>query len=295
MPQLTGASCLAGRSKLPGVVLVHDVGVIDFADDRKDLGAVGTFLVRQHFHALRFADRIVVCSEFTRDRIVTRLPALRERIHVIPNGVSSVFLESEIDRAASRSALGAMVPDLKASHVLLYVGTETKRKNVAQLLRVLRLVKSVIPDVQLLKVGSAGTAEHRGRTLRTMGELGLEPETDVVFLDSISDELLMHSYAAADAYVSTSLYEGFGLPLLEALAMGAPVITLESGPMRELLGKHGDVVANSDEAIADSVLRALKTTPSPEAVSARRQHARQFTWKRSADQYLHLFQGMGRA
>src|SRR5207249_8318392 len=117
--------------------------------------------------------------------------------------------------------------------LLIYVGSEIPRKNMALLLRVFRQVKNRHPAARLLKVGGAGHPRWRAATLRLAGELNLQIGEDLLILDRIDDALLADAYRAADVFVSASLYEGFGLPALEALALGTPVVVTDCGAFPE--------------------------------------------------------------
>jgi glycosyltransferase involved in cell wall biosynthesis len=120
---------------------------------------------------------------------------------------------------------------------LLYVGSEQPRKNLVTLLRAFALLKRKPQFLKVVKVGAAAAnGDHlwRQQTLRAVGELGLEGK--VIFTDRCEEGRLPAYYSAAELFVLPSLYEGFGLPPLEAMACGCPVIVSNRGALPETAG-----------------------------------------------------------
>jgi len=195
---------------------------------------------------VRAADAVVAVSAFTRDELVARLRVPVERIRVVPNGVDPVF--------------GPDGPAAEGDYVLA-VGTLEPRKNLAAAVEAAR-----IAGVELRVAGAAGWGD-----VAAEGWVG-EP----------SDEELAALMRGARCLVYPSLYEGFGLPVLEAMACGTPVVTSRGGATEEVAGGAAVLVDPYDPAaIAAGIEEA--TTRRDELVVAGLERAATFTWRRSAD------------
>jgi glycosyltransferase involved in cell wall biosynthesis len=292
LPRLTGAAALRDTQGIPSLAIVHDIGVVDFPGDREGMDWLTYQSIRQSFYGLRYASRIATDSQFTRRRLIERLPEIAERVMVIPAGVGNYFLEYDRPRAKARQALEAFVKRSLGSPLIIYVGSEIPRKNIPLLLRVFRQVKEHHPAAQLLKVGGAGHPRWRAATLRLAGKLRLQIGEDLLILDQIDDALLADAYRAADVFVSASLYEGFGLTALEALALGTPVVVTNRGAFPEVVADAGRVVAPELAPMACAIDAAL-ANPLPELWAIRsKKRAAGFSWSRAAEQYVEIMRGM---
>ncbi|MFN7919152.1 MAG: glycosyltransferase family 1 protein [Bryobacteraceae bacterium] len=192
-----------------------------------------------------WTSHIIAISEFTKQRIVElcRVPAAR--ITVIPNGVDARFHPQPaeaIEHARTELAL-------PSAAYLLYVGSLEPRKNLAGLLAAWRRVHQSIPaDVWLVVAGAKGKAG-------VFAQAGLgEAPPRVHFTGYVDDRLLPALYSGALASVYPSLYEGFGLPPLEAMACGTPAITSNTTSLPEATGGAALLVDPRDPgAIADAI------------------------------------------
>ena len=290
LPQLTGASALISAHRYRSLVVVHDIGVIDCPEDIRALDWLTRQVLGLHLRSLRFASQIVTVSHFTRARLLEHLPQLEGKTSVIPNAVNDAFLNCRIGRAEAEATVQERVKSHPGSKVrrprLIYVGTETPRKNVGLLLEVLKRVQAQWPEAQLLKVGRAGNDADRKRTLAKMQLLGLEVGKDVLFLQDIDDHELACAYQSADLFASTSLYEGFGLPAAEALALGVPVVTTNMGSFPEIVGDAGHLVAPAAVPFSEAVLEVLERAPQ----RVRQTPKATYSWKHSAEAYLELIE-----
>lgn len=295
IPQLTGAQALRGARGLPGVVIVHDVGVVDFAGDRAGVDWFGHQLVRRSFYGLRHATRVVTVSNFSRERLLAHLPDLAERVSVVPNGVGPVFLNYRRTQAEARARVERALGRPLGTPLLLNVGTELPRKNLPLLLEALVRLRADHPRAQLLKVGGPGHPRWREQTLAAARRLGLANDQALRFVSVEDDEQLADLYRAADVYVSPSLYEGFGLPALEALAVGAQVVVTDRGALPEVVGAIGRIVPPQAEALARAVAAALADEGRHGRSLAGRERAASFTWAAAAAKYLALMSQLGEA
>jgi glycosyltransferase involved in cell wall biosynthesis len=231
------------RARPPVVVTVHDMALIRLPEAFPAWHRhTGRLALRL---AARSADVIVAVSAFTRDELVALLDVPAERIRVCPNGLEPVF--------------GPDGPAAEGDYVLA-VGTLEPRKNLARAVEAARL-----SGVELRVVGASGWGG-----VDVPGWLG-----------RVDDDELAALYRGARCLVFPSLYEGFGLPILEAMACGTPVVTNGAGATAEVAGGAAVLVdARDAEAIAAGMTEAGARRD--ELVALGLERARGFTWDRTA-------------
>jgi len=284
LPQLTNAQALRRTGGLPSLAIVHDVGIMDFPGDREGRSALAHALVRRSFQGLRHASHIVTVSEFSRERLLHHAPGLRAKVTAIPSGVSETFLSYARSQGAARREIGKALGGELGSPLLLYVGSEIGRKNLSLLLDTFCRVRARFPKAHLLKVGGAGGEGWRKRTLELLRARGLCLGRDVLLAEAVSDARLADFYGAADVFVSASLYEGFGLPALEAMAVGTPAVVTDRGSFPEITRGAGRAAPPKAASLAGAVFAALEDR----GEARNRAWARHFTWERTAARYLEL-------
>ena len=252
-----------GRGRA-GVVTVHDLSYLRYPQTVSAASARYRELVPKSLAraALVLADTQAVAEEIVDEY---RFPA--DRVRAIPLGVDPAWFDPA----------GPLPPDLGLpERYLLFVGTLEPRKDVATLLAAFRRVRREAPQTPpLVLAGPAGW----GPALDTAG---LTP-ADVIALGYLDTATLRTVVAHAAALCFPSLYEGFGLPPLEALAAGTPVIASDIAPLREVLNPTTESVSlvpvSDIEAFAGAITRTLATAPDP---APGRAHARRFTWDKTA-------------
>jgi glycosyltransferase involved in cell wall biosynthesis len=226
--------------------------------------------------AVRRAARILAISEFSRDEIVRETGVAAERIQVTPLGVDPRFGEDmgEARRAdVRRRFVGADAP------FFLSVAHSYPHKNLALLVQAFRLAAAEIPH-RLLLVGKP----RRGEPALQQA-LAAAPPVRVHRINSVSREDLIALYQASDAFVFPSLYEGFGLPLLEAMQAGVPALATGEGSTREVGGEACRYADGRDaRAWAGALLDLARMEPATrrQLTEAGRARAAQFTWGRTA-------------
>jgi glycosyltransferase involved in cell wall biosynthesis len=292
LPRTMGATALQNTGGIPSLAVVHDLGLLDmaFSGDRP-VDWWSHQVQMAHFRAVRHATRIITVSEFTRERLLHHFPQLEGRVRVAPNGVSLAFLNYRRSQPEALARLRVNVPGVNGEPLLLYVGSESPRKNLPLLFRVLRELKERYPKAQLLKIGKSDHPQFRQEMLESLKISRLELGRDVLLLEGPDDDLLLDAYRAADVLVSTSLYEGFGLPALEALAVGTPVVVTNRASFPEVVGGLGATVEPRVDAFVQRLETLLHHPPSEVWREAARAHAARFSWKASAEKYLEILKG----
>src|SRR6266508_3980395 len=236
------------RPRLPLVVTVHDVAVLRHPDAFNRW--TRTYSPRVVPRVLRAARRVIAVSEFTRRELVELLDVPEEKIRVVPNAV-----EPEFTREG---------PAADGDYVLA-VGTLEPRKNLHRLADAARQT-----DVELRVVGARGWGgiEGGGDGVRWLGEVG--------------DAELARLYRGARCVAYPSLYEGFGIPVLEAMACGVPVVTTRGTAMEEVADGAAVLVDSHDPAeIAAGLERAAAERE--QLVERGLERARAFRWDAVAD------------
>jgi glycosyltransferase involved in cell wall biosynthesis len=224
--------------------------------------------------ALRGAVSVVTPSEATRRDLLASfpMPGLEARVHLVPEGRSLDGVEPAAD-----------LPDGLAPGFLLAVGTIEPRKNYPRLLQAYRRLKQRGVTADLVVVGRTGWAYGSA-----LDDLRAEP--NVRLLGHVSDGTLRRLYQSAAVLAFPSLYEGFGLPLLEAMAEGLPAVVGDAGALPELAGGAALLVdPNDTESIADGLERVLTDTELQQRLSRLgRERAAGFAWESAAEQLLSL-------
>lgn len=294
LPKITGAGSLRHTSGRPSLAVVHDIGTIDEGKlDRLGMDWLTYLSILHGFYGLQHSTHLVTDSEFTRQRLLHYLPKVADHTTVIHAGVSELFLCYSQSKEVSRSIIAqAFQQPSLSSPFLLYVGSERPRKNLKVLLRAFQQLKTFYPAAQLLKVGAAGHPNLRQETLALAKGLGLQVGKDLLLLENPDDATLAVAYAAADLFVSASLYEGFGLPALEAMAVGTPVVVSNCGSFPEVVGEGGRVIPPTEEAFVLAMREVLEDPQREAQVQRGKLRAAQFTWALAAERYFALFQAL---
>lgn len=208
----------------------------------------------------RTADSIVTISHFAKQRIVDQLGIDPTRIHVAHLGV---------DQAHYTPNLG------ERENFVLYPARGWPHKNHARLIEAMAIVRKTIPDLRLVLTG--GGQANFGDLPEWVDRRGLVPA-----------EELLRLYQSASALVYPSLYEGFGLPPLEAMASGCPVAVSNAGSLPEIVGNAAVQFDPLDpDAIAAGVVEAIAR--GPQLAAAGREHVRRFTWSACAEVHVEAY------
>jgi glycosyltransferase involved in cell wall biosynthesis len=273
----------------PYVLTVHDLldhmyGARDRSNVRRNLQLQ---LTRR---ALRKAARLLAVSQFTKSEITRKFAVPGERIEVVYNAIDERFLRghaSQADRDLIAERYQVNYP------FLLYAGAIRPHKNVVRIIEAFSALKTELekeeqlPDLKLIIIGD-DLSGHPGLR-RTVVRSGVQ--NDVRFLGFVPIEVLRIFYDVAKIFVFPSLYEGFGLPPLEAMAHGTPVVTSNSSSLPEVAG-NAALLVNPENVF--EIQRALQRALLDPALRARMkqrgyEQAQRFSWTSSVERILAIY------
>jgi glycosyltransferase involved in cell wall biosynthesis len=162
--------------------------------------------------------------------------------------------------------------------IILYVGSDHPRKNLNRLAEIFSEVLKSVPNCFLIKVGDPGVSAGREQFLKKLDDLGVRKF--VKFTGAISDEKLQIAYSIADVFVFPSFYEGFGVPPLEAMACGCPVVCSNATSLPEVVGDAGILLDPQDTVgFVKSVVKILNNVElSQELRSKGLERVKMFSW-----------------
>jgi glycosyltransferase involved in cell wall biosynthesis len=271
-------------TRKPFVVTIHDLGPLThpeyFSNTRPWV------MERSLQQAVRKADAIVCVSQSTANEVADYAgPAVEGRLHVVLEGVGDEFFS-----AVAADCLSGLAASQSGRPFILCAGKLSPRKNVVGTLRALGRVRDRLPDHDLVLVGGDGwDVDHIAPEIERCGLSGRVHQ-----LGYVSNEQLRALYQRTHAYLHPSLYEGFGLTVLEAMASGAPVITSDRTSLPEVAGEAACLVDPENiDAIADAIERVCGDDNLRETMSAAgRSRARMFTWSGAADRMKTVYQSL---
>jgi glycosyltransferase involved in cell wall biosynthesis len=265
------------------VVTIHDIIHLLYPEflPSRAAHAYARFMIRR---ALKRADRIVTVSFNTRRDLVDYFAIPAARIEVIYNGVSPRFgpAVSPEEKRRVAAKLGISSP------YLLFLGGEKPHKNVQNVVRAFGKARREHALAQALVL--AGPLPQNPARLEALIS-ALDLSTAVFRPGVVDDEDLPALYAGADAFLYPTLYEGFGLPIVEAMASGTPVLTSSNSALQEIAGGHALLVDPMDvDAIAAGiVLLATDANARAEYSALGRKRALDFSWDRAARKTLEVY------
>ena len=277
------------RELYPVIITVHDIIPFMMRDDPE----------QKNYHTLydRWADSlamnnikraniIITDSEYTRRTLIERLKIPSDKIRVVLLGLNlEVFKPTEITEDFRKQ----FHIDPKCQYIL-YVGSELPRKNLGRLMDAFAMVKNKNPQARLIKIGSPIQPEYFQKLQDQIRRFDIQNE--VILINHVSRNDLISFYNLADVFVFPSLYEGFGIPPLEAMACGAPVICSNSTSLPEVVG---DAAISTDPLDvpqwADTISEVLNNDILRNNLRIRSlDRASQFSWERMARETLKVYE-----
>jgi glycosyltransferase involved in cell wall biosynthesis len=283
------ATLLTRKRKIPIVVTVHDIIHYKYRNDPSMhiyRNPVQKWFDAMAVHQLKKADAILAVSQYTRQCLVDLADIPPENIQVIYEGINpDQFHPLEVPPAFFQHyGINHQIP------YILHISTEEPRKNFPRVIESFAKVKRQMPEVGMLKIGRPLYPEQREHHHKLIETLGIQD--GIQFFDEVSDEDLPYFYNISSLLLFPSLEEGFGFPVLEAMACGLPVICSGLASLPEIAGGAALFVNPfKTEEIVESVFRLLNNKELSTQLSiAGITQAKLFSWQRTASQTLEVYQ-----
>lgn len=272
------------------VVTVHDIFPYMLRTDRQ----IRTYHTpadqlfdRMAMAGLKRADYLISVSKYTKQCLVKHLGISPEKVTVVYPGIDHTRFRPravpEMIRERYRLPRGRKY--------LIYVGSEDPRKNLLTLVYALAKLRRDLPDIDLIKVGRAHFDSERRRLIEVADQLGVR--SFIHFLDDVPEDDLSLLYNLANVCVMPSLYEGFGFPVLEAMACGTPVVCADAGSLPEVSDNGAllfEAGPTAGDRLAVALLQVLTNYNLQEAMRANGlDRAGTFEWSRTARQVLEVY------
>ena len=240
--------------------------------------------------SMKRADVVVTDSQFSKTEIVKYFPQYENKIEVVPCGVDCNVFKPVQDKS--------IIEKVKANHNIkgkyfLYLGTLEPRKNLTRLVKAYEILTKRKEDCPLL-VLAGGKGWLYDEIFEQVNKSGLGDK--VIFTQYIPSEEICPLMNGAEAFVFPSLYEGFGMPPLEAMACGTPVIVSSSASLPEVVGDCGIIVdAYSEESIADAMEKIADNQELKKQLSEKGiVRAREFSWEKSAEKLYSIYERLAK-
>lgn len=267
------------------IITCHDV--IPWVYEREHMS-----IWKKNAEGILKAKRLITVSEYSKNDIVKSLGYPRENILVIPPAIdhSLYYKKSHMDKKfISKYGIS------EDEKIILYVGSERPRKNLPRLLKAIKCLKDKIANIKLVKIGNSQMPGARNNLISLARNLDIE--NDIIFLDQVGEQELVNFYNIADVFVFPSLYEGFGMPPIEAMACGCPVVTSNVTSLPEVVA---DAALTVDPINIEDITNAMyilltEEDFKKELVQKGYERAKDFTWENSAQKLFHLYQEMNSA
>jgi glycosyltransferase involved in cell wall biosynthesis len=281
------------RKKTKTVVTIHDVIPLIFPKDFP-VGIRGSLNLNFQKLALKKVDAIITDSQNSKKDIVKFLKVNPEKIHVI-------YLAAAKDFKPQKKTVIKRIKDKYKlpEKFILYVGDVNPNKNLQGLLDAFTSIAMSFPDIHLVLVGRA----FRNKSLQQVKVVRDKIKTNLlqkriliksnVPLDPAGD--LAAIYSAATCYIQPSLYEGFGLPVLEAFACGIPVVAASVASIPEIVSNAAILInPRKTESIAKGLKKALSLTPDNKQQLQKRgkSQANKFSWKKTARETIEVYKSI---
>lgn len=230
------------------------------------------------------SDAIVTLSGSTKQDLLSFFDYPEDRIHIIPPGIESRFLSYLTDQTYAESALAKY--RLQTKSYFIYVGHISFRKNVPALVRAYAQ-SSAVDSTDLVLVGPKSPIVSEIETIAK--DLGIESQVKVI--GKVPDEDLPSLYANSRGFMFPTFYEGFGLPILEAMACKTPVLIGNCGSAPEVAGGFATMVDPFDlDSIAQGINQLLESAHP--CLNEAAHHAANYTWSSCVNQTVELYESV---
>ncbi len=268
--------------KAKGIITIHDLGFIRFPEFcQKETLKYRDLLPL----SIKRATKIISVSEFTRHEIIELLGVKPEKIVVTHQGYGTIF-NKRLKPDELNYVLGKY--NLKMGEIILFVGTVEPRKNLSKLIDAfdeVKVKKSI--NHKLVIAGGLGWSYDEFLKKKAASKFS----DDIILTGYISGKELLALYRLASCFVFPSLYEGFGLPVLEAMVNSTPVVCSKRSSLPEIAGDAA-VYFNPDDAedIANKIIRVLEDTElKNRLISSGKKQVRKYSWKKSVEKTVQIY------
>ncbi|MCD6327346.1 glycosyltransferase family 4 protein [bacterium] len=266
------------------VISIHDINHLVYPQFMRSRRSGLIYAKAMLRLASKVADRIITASESSKKEIVERLKIAPERVSVVSNGVAPIFRPQNKEQA-----LDCLARDYALEQpYILHVGSLRQHKNIDRLIDAFAIIKKREPLEHCLVI--AGDHSEQGALLRQKAcDMGLERA--IRFLGAIEHGKLPTLYSGADLFVFPSLYEGFGLPPVEAMASGVPVCASNIPVLVEVIGRAGEFFdPESPQEMADAIISVLTDSEKRESLRIEGlARAKSFSWRETARKTLGIY------
>jgi len=270
------------------VVTVHDVGFRHFPDLYKP--------IQVWYHELTMkkikkrADVILTISQFSKNEIMRYYGIAEERIKISYLGYDQDKYNTE-EKVGGEPRLGVLDKYKITSPYLLYVGRLEKKKNIGNIVKSFALIKERFSDLKLVLAGNSGNQFEAIKEIIKNQKL----ENEIILPGYVEAQDLPPLIKGAAIFLFPTLYEGFGLPILEAMACGTPVITSDIEPHREVAGGAAALVdPYNPQSLADKIAEILDNPDYRQSLIAGGQkRSAEFSWGKTALATLKILQAAG--
>lgn len=270
--------------KIKIITHIHDVSFIAYPEliSKIDIFFLKLLIPR----SLRLADKIISVSEFTKQEIIKYYNTDPEKIEIVYNAANDNFSKDESPEKLEEVRKKYSLPKKFA----LYVGTMQPRKNIPMLINAFCGIKDKISGTKLVLVGNKNAHNFDNNINKSISDNNIK--SDVIFPGYIDQEDLAAIYKLAEVFVFPSLYEGFGIPILEAFASKLPVLASDIQIHNEIAGEAAlyfnpgsldDFSEKLYNSLADQNLREKLISSGSERINF-------FSWQRSAQEMLKIYE-----
>jgi len=271
------------------IVTIHDLTYVLHRNLYKRFYHAKKLYTRLNIYwGMKQAKKIIVVSKSTKEDLVKYFQTPEHKIEVIYEAKNQYFLQN--GSAKNEIRVDNHDFDLKTRY-FLYVGERRPHKNLVRMIEAFALFKKQIPGSFKFLIGGKDY-NHYDEPEKKVNELGLSGE--VKFIGYIADEMLKPLYSRAICFMFASIYEGFGIPILEAMSCGTPVITSNISSMPEIAD---DAAIKVNPYNVEEIAHAMRAIVSDEKMRADyiergKARAREFSWEKAAEQTLALYDKM---
>lgn len=264
------------------VLTVHDISM--FACPEFLPKGRAKFLQKQMRKGLQEADALIVSCQFIKNQVAQLFPNTENKIHIVPPGAQEKFMPRTEDEV--KSTLNKF--SLSYKKFLLCVATLEPRKNLARLIKAYQQLPNPLQkQTPLVLVGNKGWMYEELLNL-----VHKNKNSNIILLRYVEEETLLHLYSAAKAFVYPSLYEGFGLPVLEAMQSGLPVITSNTSSLPEVCEYAGILIDPLSEFSITSALEQLLQADDAlyaQYLKKSLTQAKKFSWNHFAEKLFNVY------